>query len=244
MAREARAAPRPGRRGPDGDVPEPPARRSCPAWGCWPRSPACGPDRRPACASIPRPRTGRGPGQPARPGRACPGPRPPAKVDQLARPGPDSTTDETHPTRAGRKRVDAVAVCADCGAAVCHDHARVTARWLTRTMVINRVVAVEPPARTIRCGICQAARDAAPAPALTGPGTYRAAGRAPGFVAVAAGRCGAVHRGSGGSWGAGADGPAATLRPPLGNGPLQQRAHFSSAAGRARSPAQARGPGS
>ena len=58
--------------------------------------------------------------------------------------------------------VDAVAICADCGAAVCHDHAHVTARWLTRTMVINRVVAVEPPARTIRCGICQAARDAAP----------------------------------------------------------------------------------
>ena len=56
--------------------------------------------------------------------------------------------------------VGAVAVCADCGAAVCHDHAQVTARWLTRTMVINRVVPVEPPARTIRCTVCQAARDA------------------------------------------------------------------------------------
>lgn len=54
----------------------------------------------------------------------------------------------------------AVAVCADCGAALCHDHVHVTARWLTRTMVINRVVAIEPPARTIRCGVCQAARDA------------------------------------------------------------------------------------
>ncbi len=54
----------------------------------------------------------------------------------------------------------AVAVCDDCGAALCLDHAHVTARWLARTMVINRVVAVEPPARTIRCGICQAARDA------------------------------------------------------------------------------------
>ena len=64
--------------------------------------------------------------------------------------------------------VDAVAICADCGAAVCHDHAHVTARWLTRTMVINRVVAVEPPARTIRCGICQAARDAAPSYAAAG----------------------------------------------------------------------------
>jgi hypothetical protein len=57
----------------------------------------------------------------------------------------------------------AVAICADCGAAVCHVHAHVTARWLTRTMAINRVVAVEPPARTIRCRVCQAARDAAPA---------------------------------------------------------------------------------
>lgn len=56
----------------------------------------------------------------------------------------------------------AVAVCADCGAAVCQDHAHVTARWLTRTMVINRTVAVEPPARTIRCTVCQAARDAVP----------------------------------------------------------------------------------
>jgi hypothetical protein len=56
----------------------------------------------------------------------------------------------------------AVAVCADCGAAVCAAHAHVTPRWLTATMVINRVVAIEPPARTIRCTVCQAARDAAP----------------------------------------------------------------------------------
>ena len=41
---------------------------------------------------------------------------------------------------------DAVAVCADCGAAMCLDHAHVTARWLTRTMLINRIVLVEPPA--------------------------------------------------------------------------------------------------
>ena len=59
--------------------------------------------------------------------------------------------------------VGAVAVCADCGAAVCHHHAHVTARWLTRTLIINRTVTVEPPARTIRCAVCQAARDAAPA---------------------------------------------------------------------------------
>jgi hypothetical protein len=55
----------------------------------------------------------------------------------------------------------AVAVCADCGAGVCPDHAQVTARWLTRTAVINRTVVVEPPARTIRCRLCQQARDAA-----------------------------------------------------------------------------------
>jgi hypothetical protein len=66
----------------------------------------------------------------------------------------------------------AVAICADCGAGVCAEHAHVTPRWLTRTMVINRVVAVEPPARTIRCTVCQAARDAAPST------SYAAAGRA------------------------------------------------------------------
>lgn len=55
---------------------------------------------------------------------------------------------------------EAVAICADCGAGVCLDHAQVTPRWLTRAMAINRTVAVEPPARTIRCGLCQQARDA------------------------------------------------------------------------------------
>ena len=54
-----------------------------------------------------------------------------------------------------------VAICADCGAAVCPAHAHVTPRWLTRTMVIDRTVAIEPPARTICCTVCQAARDAA-----------------------------------------------------------------------------------
>jgi hypothetical protein len=57
---------------------------------------------------------------------------------------------------------DAVAVCGDCGAALCHDHAHISPHWLTRTAVTNRTVIVEPPARTIRCGVCQAAHDAAP----------------------------------------------------------------------------------
>lgn len=55
----------------------------------------------------------------------------------------------------------AVAACVDCGAGVCPDHAVVTPRWLTRTAVINRTEAVEPPARAIRCGLCQQASDAA-----------------------------------------------------------------------------------
>lgn len=53
---------------------------------------------------------------------------------------------------------DAVAVCADCGAGVCIEHAVSSMHWLTRTHVINRLERVEPPARVIRCGTCHAAR--------------------------------------------------------------------------------------
>jgi hypothetical protein len=56
----------------------------------------------------------------------------------------------------------AVAVCTGCGAAVCGDHAHVTARWLTTTMAVNRIVTVDRPARSIRCAVCQAAHDADP----------------------------------------------------------------------------------
>ncbi len=55
----------------------------------------------------------------------------------------------------------AAAVCVDCGAAVCHERARVAPRWLTRIAAISRTVVVEPPARTIRCSLCQQAHDAA-----------------------------------------------------------------------------------
>ena len=58
------------------------------------------------------------------------------------------------------KSTPAVAVCADCGAALCLHHAHVTPRRLTRTQAINRVVPAGPPTRTIRCTLCQAARDA------------------------------------------------------------------------------------
>jgi hypothetical protein len=54
----------------------------------------------------------------------------------------------------------AVAVCMDCGAGMCIDHGHVEPRWLTRTMVINREVTVEPPARSIRCATCATARQA------------------------------------------------------------------------------------
>ncbi len=59
-------------------------------------------------------------------------------------------------------QTEAVAICSDYGAAVCFAHVQVMPRSLTRTMAINSVVAVEPPARTIRCTVCQAACDAAP----------------------------------------------------------------------------------
>jgi len=64
----------------------------------------------------------------------------------------------------------AVAICGDCGAAVCQDHALMSPHWLTRTAVINRIVNVEPPARLIRCRVCQTAHDAAPT------ATYRETG--------------------------------------------------------------------
>jgi len=55
----------------------------------------------------------------------------------------------------------AVAVCHDCGAAVCADHAVSFDHHLTRTALIDRVILVEPPARLIRCRVCAAAHDAA-----------------------------------------------------------------------------------
>jgi hypothetical protein len=61
------------------------------------------------------------------------------------------------------RSANADAVCADCGAGLCHEHAHVSPHWLTRTAVINRTVVVEPPARMIRCNVCQVAHDAIPA---------------------------------------------------------------------------------
>jgi hypothetical protein len=59
------------------------------------------------------------------------------------------------------QQAPAVAICADCGAGICPNHARLSPHWLTRTAVINRQITVEPPARILRCAVCQVARDAA-----------------------------------------------------------------------------------
>jgi hypothetical protein len=61
------------------------------------------------------------------------------------------------------RAVPAVAICLDCGAAVCHNHAHVTPRWLTYTATINRSVRVQPPTRSIRCTTCHSAHEAASA---------------------------------------------------------------------------------
>jgi hypothetical protein len=58
----------------------------------------------------------------------------------------------------------AVAVCVDCGVAVCVEHAGVTPRRVTRTVAMNRTVAVGPVTRTVRCHPCQAAVDAVSGP--------------------------------------------------------------------------------
>ena len=54
----------------------------------------------------------------------------------------------------------AVAVCVDCGAGVCIEHAVNTSHWLTRTQAVMRVERVAPPGRMIRCETCHAARSA------------------------------------------------------------------------------------
>jgi hypothetical protein len=51
----------------------------------------------------------------------------------------------------------AVAVCHDCGAAVCDTHAVARAHHLTRIATILREETVEPAARVLRCTTCDAA---------------------------------------------------------------------------------------
>jgi hypothetical protein len=59
----------------------------------------------------------------------------------------------------------AVAICVDCGAGICAEHAVFSLRNLTRIEPINRVEVVEPPARVIRCEMCAKTRDAQNRPA-------------------------------------------------------------------------------
>jgi hypothetical protein len=73
----------------------------------------------------------------------------------------------------------AVAVCRDCGAAVCDLHAVVRSHHRTVIRPINRVEAVHPAARVVRCLTCDDAYAAAEpadvnaAPALSlGPQPY------------------------------------------------------------------------
>ena len=56
--------------------------------------------------------------------------------------------------------VTAVAVCHDCGAGVCADHAVIETSYLTRLVGLGMPVAVDPPGRIIRCPICSQANDA------------------------------------------------------------------------------------
>lgn len=51
----------------------------------------------------------------------------------------------------------AIAVCHDCGAAVCADHLIARAHQLTHTGVMLRAEPVDPPARTIRSATCDTA---------------------------------------------------------------------------------------
>ena len=54
----------------------------------------------------------------------------------------------------------ALGLCHDCGAGVCSEHAVARPRHLTRTVTMNRMIEIEPPARLIRCQTCTAAHDA------------------------------------------------------------------------------------
>ncbi len=65
----------------------------------------------------------------------------------------------THDTAAA-----AVAICHDCGAGVCPDHASTSPHYLTRAVPLGRVVPIEPAARIVRCTTCAAAVTAARSP--------------------------------------------------------------------------------
>ena len=45
----------------------------------------------------------------------------------------------------------AIAICHDCGAALCSDHATEATHHLTVTRALTRRIPVDPPERRIRC---------------------------------------------------------------------------------------------
>lgn len=51
----------------------------------------------------------------------------------------------------------AVAVCTGCGAAICRDHLVLSQRRRVRIGTMGRQEPVDPPTRTARCRLCQAA---------------------------------------------------------------------------------------
>ena len=65
----------------------------------------------------------------------------------------------------------AVAVCHDCGAAVCPDHAVTTDHHLTRMVGLGMSIPLEPAARIVRCTTCAAAVRAASSPHTEAPDT-------------------------------------------------------------------------
>ena len=67
----------------------------------------------------------------------------------------------------------AVAVCRDCGAAVCPDHAVTTTRHRTRMVGLGMSVPIEPAARIVRCTTCAAAVGAASSPRTEASDTTR-----------------------------------------------------------------------
>lgn len=56
--------------------------------------------------------------------------------------------------------IPAIAVCHDCGAGVCIDHAKTQHVYRTRLVGLGLPIEIEPPARVIRCVTCSNAIEA------------------------------------------------------------------------------------
>ena len=56
--------------------------------------------------------------------------------------------------------VAAVAICHECGAGICAEHASIETHYLTKMIPLGMPRAVEPPGRIIRCTTCTQANNA------------------------------------------------------------------------------------